>query len=181
MIRVIGLFFLYAGTCFAAMGPVKTAKEDTLERLKKIEDAYYPALELKNDQEKIKAYELFKVLLTKSFADYPTTFDIAFRYSEQQPLHNAPSSVHHAHYSSIIKRLCNEIMQMAYQPNLEESAYDGVVGNCITSVAASRPRMSLIITGNNRDLTRAHIEEEFKRLSIRANNSVTPGEKIWHH
>lgn len=166
------MLFLCVSTAFAME---EVTKEDALAWARKIRSYYYPAVVLGNDQEEVKAYNVFKVLLSKQ-ASENLTFEKAFQYCQGQ----GKSSNNFIYYFLIIRRYSNEVMQMAYRSDLEESDYDRAVGNCITSVSASRPRMSSIFACND-DMTIGQIQQKLKELTLEVNNATSVSEKIWHH
>lgn len=178
MIKKIVMLFLCMSTA-QAMEPAEVARKEAFARLRNLKNTYYPALTLENPPEELKAYGLFMVLQKKSLAEYPTTFAKAVRFCEGS-LVNHPSPDIRVRYSTVIKRLCNEVMQMAYRNDLQESDFDHTLHNCITTISASRPLMNAII-GVDTQMTIAQIQQEFDQLAITVNNSTSASEKIWHH
>lgn len=172
------MLFLFVSTA-SAMETTEVARKEAFARLKNLKNTYYPALTLENPTEELKAYGLFMVLKKKSLDEYPTTFAKAVHFCEG-PLVSYPSPDIRVRYATITKRLCNEVMKIAYRNDLEESDFDRTVSNCITSIFSSRPWLNAIIGGNTY-MTIAQIQQEFNQLAITVNNSTSASEKIWHH
>lgn len=177
MVKKIVILLLCISTV-CAMETSELATKEAFTWLRNIKNAYYPTLSLENTKEELIAYGLFKVLQEKSLGEYPTTFAKAIHFCEG-PLVSYPSPDIRVRYSTIIKRVCNEVMRIAYRNDLKESDYDHTMGNCITSIFANHPLLNAII-GVNTEMTIAQIQQEFNQLAITVNNSTSASEKIWH-
>lgn len=174
--KIVMLFLCVSAAC--AMEPAEVVTKEAFLWLRNIKNTYYPTLLLENTKEELNAYGLFKVLQEKSLGEYPTTFSKAIHFCEG-PLVSYPSPDIRVRYATIIKRFCNEVMCTAYRNDLQESDYKNTVGNCITSIFASRPLLNAII-GVDTQMTIAQIQQEFNQLAITVNNSTSASEKIWH-